>query len=347
MSQRQTLAPEVAKSLATALLQSSEVPTLLLDQQLHVIGASASFLLSFQLSTDEVIGRGLASLGAGEWNVRQLLTLLKLTSQDHAAVDGYELNFTAPGSEPRRLIVSAYKLDYGEAEAIRLVLTATDVTSTRLAEKLKDDLLREKNILLQELQHRVANSLQIIASVLLQSAKKVQSDESKGHLRDAHNRVMSIAALQKQLAATRLGDVELKPYFESLCASIGASMISNDQLTLASNVDASSVKADVSVSLGLIVTELVINALKHAFPGPDRPGQIDVDYRSAGDGWTLSVTDNGVGMPADHASATPGLGTGIVDALSKHLSGIVTVTDRGPGTRVLVSHAGLQATATR
>jgi two-component sensor histidine kinase len=334
------LPPEAAKSLAAALLQSSEIPMLLLDQELSVIDVSKSFLVAFNLTEDAVVGRSLPSLSAGEWNVRQLLNLLSLTAQDHAAVDAYEFDLAEPGSPSRRLTVSAYKLDYGEAEAVRLVLTATDVTSARLAEKLKDDLLREKQILLQELQHRVANSLQIIASVLLQSAKKVQSDESRGHLRDAHNRVMSIAALQKQLAATRLGDVELKPYLEGLCASIGASMISNDRLTLTSTVDASRVKADISVSLGLIVTELVINALKHAFPGHERVGSIKVDYRSAGLGWTLSVADNGVGMPADHASATPGLGTGIVDALAKHLNGTVSVSNEAPGTKVSVSRTG-------
>lgn len=339
MSKPIPLAADAAKSLATALMHASEVPMLLLDRDLKVVDVSATFLQAFSLDAEAVVGRKLADLGTGEWNVRQLLSLLALTAGDNAKVDAYELDLTTAGSSTRRLVVGAYKLDYGAAEAIRIVMTATDVTSARLAEKLKDDLVREKQILLQELQHRVANSLQIIASVLLQSAKKVQSDESRGHLRDAHNRVMSIAALQKQLAANRIGDVELKPYFESLCASIGASMISNDHLKLSSTVDASRVKADVSVSLGLIVTELVINALKHAFPGHDRGGHIDVDYRSDGAAWTLSVTDDGVGMPADHESAVPGLGTGIVDALAKNLDGTVTVTDQNPGTRVAVRHA--------
>jgi two-component system, sensor histidine kinase PdtaS len=338
MTSQKPFSSEADKGLAAALLQSSKVPMLLLDRELNVVDVSKSFLLAFSLPEDAAVGCMLADLGSGAWNVRQLLSLLALTAQDQAAVDAYELDLAEPGLPPRRLIVSAYKLDYGEAKAVRLVLTATDITAARSAEKLKDDLLREKHILLQELQHRVANSLQIIASVLLQSAKKVQSDETRGHLRDAHNRVMSIAALQKQLAATRVGDVELKPYFKALCASIGASMISNDRLQLTSVVDDSLVKADVSVSLGLIVTELVINALKHAFPGHEGIGSIHVDYRSAGAGWMLSVTDDGIGMPVDHASATPGLGTGIVSALARHLSGVVTVTDQAPGTRVVVRH---------
>ena len=70
------------------------------------------------------------------------------------------------------------------------------------------------------------------------------------------------------------------------------------------------VSANASVSLGLIITELVINALKHAFPN-SRKGKIVIDYRSDGQDWTLSVSDNGVGMPTGTEKPKPGLGTGI------------------------------------
>ncbi len=213
----------------------------------------------------------------------------------------------ATARENRRLVLNAQKLDYGNGESVRLLVAVSDVTDARIAEKLKDDMLREKGVLLQELQHRVANSLQIIASVLMQSARKVQSDETRTHLYDAHQRVMSVATLQQQLVASSVADVELRPYFTALCESIGASMIrDHNQLSLDVSVDESSTSADVSVSLGLIVTELVINALKHAFPG-DRSGKIKVDYRSQGPNWTLSVTDDGIGMPSDAAGAKPGL----------------------------------------
>ena len=143
------------------------------------------------------------------------------------------MDLVRPGRVSRCLVINARKLDHFDADNVRLVLSAADVTDARISEKLKDDLLREKAILLQELQHRVANSLQIIASVLMQGARKVRSEQATGHLRDARNRVMSIATLQRQLAASRLGDVVLRDYFTELCASIGASMISDhDQLTL-------------------------------------------------------------------------------------------------------------------
>jgi two-component sensor histidine kinase len=280
----------------------------------------------------------LRELGAGEWNVPQLNVLLKATAAGQADVEGYEIDLNRPGQATRRLVLNAQKLDYGNKESIRLLVAVLDVTDARLVEKLKNDLIQEKEVLLQELHHRVANSLQIIASVLMQSAKKVHSEESKLHLHDAHHRVMSVAALQKQLAASKLGNVELRPYFKALCESIGASMIrDHDKVSLDVTADDSVTTADTSVSLGLIVTELVINALKHAFPG-EQNGKIHVDYSSRGPNWTLSVGDDGVGMPEASETAKAGLGTSIVQALASQLSAHVKVVGGEPGTTVLVAH---------
>jgi two-component sensor histidine kinase len=149
---------------------------------------------------------------------------------------------------------------------------------------------------------------------------------------------MSIATVQQQLAASRLGDVELRGYFTQLCQSLGASMIhDHDQLSLVVKADDSQVRADISVSLGLIVTELVINALKHAFPD-DRRGNVLVDYRSQGEDWKLSVSDDGVGTPEKMAAAKPGLGTGIVEALANQLDARIETEGGHPGTTVSVVH---------
>ncbi|HEV2817381.1 MAG TPA: histidine kinase dimerization/phosphoacceptor domain -containing protein [Allosphingosinicella sp.] len=328
---------EAADSLALAVIASSNAPVLLLDGALGVVAASDSFCDVFGIDPGRVAGRPLSALGEGEWNVPQLGSLLRATAAGAANIDAYEMDLKRPGKVSRRLVVNARKLDYFDADNVRLVASMADVTDARISEKLKDDLLREKAILLQELQHRVANSLQIIASVLMQSARRVRSEKARGQLRDARNRVMSIATMQRQLAASRLGDVALRTYFTDLCDSIGASMISDhDQLSLEVAVDGSVAKAEISVSLGLIVTELVINALKHAFPR-HRKGKIFVDYRSDGPAWTLSVRDTGVGMPKD--SGRPGLGTGIVEALAGQLDASVEVAAANPGTMVSIVHA--------
>ncbi len=107
-----------------------------------------------------------------------------------------------------------------------LLLAIEDVTQRRDAELEKDELLRQKEVLVQEMQHRVANSLQIIATILLLKARTVQSEETRLHLRDAHERVMSLATVQQQLRASRLGDrIEVGPYLSKLCDSLAKSMI--------------------------------------------------------------------------------------------------------------------------
>lgn len=333
-----------ALGLAVAVIASSTAPLVLLDGKLDVTAASLSFCEQFRIDPTSVRGRQLFALGAGEWDVPQLRSLLEATAAGDAQIAAYEMDLK--GEEGiRRLVLNAQRLAYGDTDHVQLLVAITDVTDARLSEKLrsealreKDDLLREKAILLQEIQHRVANSLQIIASVLLQTARRVNSEETRTHLRDAHNRVMSVAALQQQLAASTLGDVALRAYFTKLCQSIAASMIhDHEQLSLEVNVDDSAVGADASISLGLIVTELVINALKHAFPN-GRRGTIAVGYRSNGADWTLSVCDDGVGMPADAASATPGLGTSIINALAAQQRARINVIDTAPGTTVSVVH---------
>jgi two-component sensor histidine kinase len=173
----------------------------------------------------------------------------------------------------------------------------------------------------------------------------VQSAETKGHLFDAHSRVMSVAALQHQLAASQLGDVELRAYFTELCASIGASMIHDPaRLTLKVEADDGSCTADMSVSLGLIVTELVINALKHGFP-EGRGGHIVVGYHTHGADWTLTVSDDGVGMPKGPTAPKAGLGTSIVEALAKQLGAKVGLASNGPGTTVSITHKAAPSSA--
>jgi two-component sensor histidine kinase len=330
--------------LGLSLVLCSSTPLVLLDARFVVQAASATFCQAFGLDPDVVTGSELFTLGAGEWNLPKLRSLMNATLTGSAAIPEYELDLVQ-GSRVRHLILNAQRLAFAEPGDVRLVLAVSDMTASRDAERQKDELVREKDelargkqVLLQELQHRVANSLQIIASVLMQSARKVQSEEARTHLNDAHHRVMSIATLQRQLAEKATGAVALRPYITDLCASIGASMIADPgRITITPTIDDTKASSDVSVSLGLIVTELIINALKHAFPDKLQHGKVLVDYSEEGSAWTLTVADDGVGRPA---KAELGLGTGIVEALAKQLQAIVEISDAHPGTLVAVIHDG-------
>ncbi len=327
-------------SLGIALVVSSKTPLLLLDSDLIVRAVSESFCVDFEVDCADIPGKECFAIGGGEWDVPQLRSLLRTTVAGHSAIDAYEMDLERRGRPLARLVLNAHALKADDSDKLWIVLAIQNVTEARLLARQKADLIREKDILLEEVQHRVANSLQIIASVLMQSARSVKSLESRMHLKDAHHRVMSVATLQRQLAQTRSGDVAIRTYFTDLCASISASMISKeDDLTLAASVDDSVTDADVSVSLGLIVTELVINALKHAFPGNPKTGKIVVGYKSDGATWELRVSDNGVGMPLPSEMPKVGLGTGIIEALAGQLDGRLVVAPGNPGTIITIASA--------
>jgi two-component sensor histidine kinase len=157
--------------------------------------------------------------------------------------------------------------------------------------------------------------------------------------------VLSVGSMHQQLLPGGQGAVELRAYFTQLCQSLAASMIPDPKLvTLTVKADEAWLDAEDSVSLGLIVTELTINALKHAFPG-GRGGDIVVEYRIGSGVGTLSVSDNGVGMLVGMKGSKPGLGTSIVDALVHQLRGELTVSDNAPGTRVTVVNRSAQLQA--
>ena len=331
---------DAALSLTTAVVRGSPAPLLLLDGELTILVASASFCEAFDVNPETVAGREIYALGGGEWNVRQLRTLLEITVSGGAKIDAYEMDLRRPDRDDRLLVVQAQKLVYLDLAQQRILVAVSDVTDAREDRRVKDEALARNIILLQEVRHRVANSLQIIASVLLQTARRTQSDETRGHLQDAHHRVMSVAALERQLSgsADGDGDIDIHAYFTKLCDSIAASMIADrDRIVLKVGSGAGMVAPRVSVSLGLIVTELVINALKYAFP-EGRGGTISVDYEARGPNWRLCVRDDGVGMHIDPAAEATGLGTSIVQALARQLHASVDVAAAHPGTTVSIEH---------
>ena len=333
------LPPGSASSLGMALVMASTAPLVLLSEDLVVTAASRSFCNAFALDCASVVGTEFFALGAGEWDTPQLRSLLRATASGQAAIDAYEFDLKRPGHEPRCLMLDAHIVEHAGSDVLKIVLAITDVTDARQVARDKDALARDKLLLHKELHHRVANSLQIIASVLMQRVRSVQSEETRTHLRDAHHRVMSVATLQRQLASTAMGQVAMRPYLTELCASIGASMIADPTLlTLTVTADDLEASPDNSVSMGLIVTELVINSLKHAYPGEVAKGAITVDCHATPEGWVLTVADDGIGMGGTNDSAKPGLGTGIINALAEQLKATVTVSASNPGTVVTIAN---------
>jgi len=330
------------RTLADDIVDTVREPLLVLDRDLRVVTASRSFYRMFGTGRDEIQGRPFYELAEGQWNIPALRELLEEVIPGHRTIEAYEIDHEFPGIGRRTMLLNARQV-FDEANPdSALLLAIEDVTQRRAAEREKDELLREKEILLEEMRHRVANSLQIIASILLLKARTVQSDETRRHLEDAHQRVMSVATVQEQLRGTGLGDrIEIGPYLTKLCDSLAKSMIGPERsISVTVKADAGVAASGKAVSIGLIVTELLINAVKHAFPA-GRSGKILVGYDVDGTGWRLSVRDNGVGRGSEEGQPTAvGLGTSIVEALAHQLEANVEISSGPDGTIVAIVHDG-------
>jgi len=347
MLDKQFIDLQSACAFAEAIVNTIREPLVVLDHSLRVVTASRSFYRAFKVSPEESEGRLLYEVSDGVWDIPKLRSMLeKLLPADGAtesgAIEAYEIERDFPKVGRRTMRLNARKVIYETGSRVNILLGIEDVSERLALEDEKDDLLRQKDILLEELQHRVANSLQIIASIIMMKLRAVESEEARRHLQETHQRVMSVAAVQQQLHAAAPGaSVDLAPYLTKLCEALGQSMIGDNRaIALKVRGDEKIATSREAESLGLIVTELVINSIKHAFDGTTKDGQITVGFDVSGTDWKLSVADNGVGTP-DGVFAQPktGLGTGIVSALAKQLNAKVETLSGPRGTSVSVTHA--------
>ncbi|MBK1664923.1 histidine kinase [Rhodospirillum rubrum] len=329
-------------AFAQAIVDTIREPLLVLDKDLRVVCASRAFYQTFKLRPEDVAGCPLYRVGEGQWNIPELRVLLETILPQHAVMDAYEIDHDFGESGHHTMVLNARTV-VNEGKGERLILLAMeDVTVQRAAEAAMRDLLAEKDVLLQEMRHRVGNSLQLIASILLMKARAVSSEETRHHLQDAHQRILSIAAAQQQLQASRHGEaIALAPYLGRLCETLTTTLIGDARPIVVRVAADGSAPSNEAASLGLIVTELVINALKHAFLADATTGEILVAYESAaaGGAWRLSVSDNGVGTPTEGAAkVAPGLGTSIIQALGHQLDARIEIVGGPRGTRVSLTH---------
>lgn len=340
---------EDANILAQAIVNTIPEPFLVLDAGLRVVSASRSFCDTFKVDAEDTRGRLLYALGDGQWDIPALRALLETIIPDRVAMDGFEVEHDFPRIGTKTMLLNARKVVYADSKDITILLAFQDVTARRVIEREKEDilaqskeLLRQKQILFDEMRHRVANSLQIIASILMLKARAVSSEETRLELHDAHQRVMSVAAVQEHLHETDgIEQVNVKTYLGKLCEGLATSMVSESQpVTIKVMADDGMVPSAKAVSLGLIVTELVINALKHAFTTPRTDAVILVTYEIDSSDWKLIVSDNGVGKSDDDVGGhDSGLGTTIVKALARQLDARVEMQSKSSGLSIAITHA--------
>lgn len=222
------------------------------------------------------------------------------------------------------LFLSVYSI-----EPAHFVAVFDNITERKQAEEILRASLEEKTILLKEVHHRVKNNLQIINSLLSLQTDRTQTPEVLDTLRDMQNRVQSMALLHETLyRSDNLARINLANYVESLCVHLWRAIGSTTgRIELERRIDAVGLPLDQAVPCGLMINELVSNALKHAFPA-GRSGRVRVTVQAQPDQrLALTVADDGVGLPpsADPRRAET-LGLQLVFMLTEQLQGTLVVT---------------------
>jgi len=196
-------------------------------------------------------------------------------------------------------------------------------------------LAAEREVLLREVNHRVGNSLQIIASLLHLQANSSDDDDVKAALSNAMGRVAAVAQVHRRLYTSHdLNSVVLSQYLEALLEDLRRSAEGNRMSRLTLKAEPVEIDPDRAVAIGIIVNELVMNAVKYAYP--DGPGPIHVRLSDIGDQLELSVTDNGVGLAVKADPRSTGMGQRIVNAMATKLNAIVERDPAHAGTRMIL-----------
>lgn len=342
-----------AQKLALAIVDTLPEPFLVLDDALHLLAGSRCFYEVFSEDPAKARGRSLFELSGGRWDIPGLRQLLAAVIPEHAAMEGFEFEQDFARLGRRTFQLNALPIR-DEGSSSRMVLLAIkDITERRIVEQEKqqllehtEKLLEQQRTLLREMQHRIANSLQIIASILLLKAGSVSSEETKNELRAAHQRVMSVAAVQSHLhASDGIELIEMGPYLTKLSAGLASSMVGPKQdIDIAVAASEGALPSSHAVSVGLIVTELIMNAIKYAFPKARASARIRVTFEKAKTDWKLTVSDNGVGrLPSEDSKASTGLGTVLIGALAKQLNGQISETSSPKGLTVAVTRSTFES----
>lgn len=218
-------------------------------------------------------------------------------------------------------------------QVMKLLELRRVVAAEHSARLLAEEMVRQKETLMREGDHRLMNSLQLVQSILSLQSRSAATEDVKAQLDMAGNRVLAIATIYKQLHLTgSMEDVDVSDFLRRLCESL--------KQTAPAQIDAINLTAepivvptDLASGLGLLVAELVTNSFKYAYLAGEH-GNVAVDFKALGSGWRLQISDEGRGLPDDFdIDRSKGFGMQVVKAFVRRLNAKITVTSR-PGRTV-------------
>lgn len=226
-----------------------------------------------------------------------------------------------------------------------MLVSMVDITDIKIAEKKLEQALAEKNVLLKELHHRVKNNMQLMSSLINLQSRSVEDEKLSQIIRVSENRIRAMALIHELLYQTDdFSSVEIGFYLRTLARTVMDSFSGDapSRVRLESETDEAYVSIDTAIPCGLIVNELVSNAMEHAFD-EESGGIIRLNIKREESGLTLEISDNGRGFasPEERKKAPGTMGLTLVEALGSQLGGTLEKESApGKGTRYLLTLGG-------
>ncbi|MFM7216878.1 MAG: sensor histidine kinase [Bacteroidota bacterium] len=292
------------------------------------------FLSRYNRSSEEVLGSRIELLGiyheVGRQIEKAILSRHSTFFESHIPDKGVAAKWISTTLTPI--------YDEPSGDLRKLLLVDADITSTKLMQQQIQHSLKEKDVLLKEIHHRVKNNLQIIISLLNLQSGYIKDEATLKAVKDGQLRVRSMALVhEKFYQAEELTEIDFSEYIEKLCQYLyQAYGDKTDRIKIVLTTEHVGLDMDTAMPCGLLINEIVSNAYKYAFPG-QRSGTIEIGFRRMDGRVQLTIKDDGVGLPHDFdMERTETLGMQLVQALTSQLDGNLTV-DRAIGTGFTVS----------
>jgi two-component system, chemotaxis family, CheB/CheR fusion protein len=335
---------QAARDYAKAILQAVPKSLVILDQTLRVQMANQAFYQSFHVSPEETERRVLYQLGNGQWDIPRLRELLEQIVPQRGEVRDFDVKHTFETIGMRTMRLNARRLVPADKSEALILLTIDDITAQQLAHDQVNTALQEKELLLRELHHRVKNNLQMVSSLLSLQADALQDPAVRHAFEESQRRIQSIALVHEQLSASAtLAPIHMGEFIQRLATLLFEAYAAAGRISLHLHTEEVPVTIDSAVPCALILTELISNALQHAFPAGQQ-GEVSITWRAEGeDHLLLMVQDTGTGMPpAVDLAHTDSLGLSLVQAMVEQLGGSTQV-ERTGGTTVAVRFPSARA----
>jgi len=305
---------------------------LVLERDLTIRFANRSFCQTFQVAPKDTVGRKLYELGNGQWDIPKLRTALETIISGRTTIEAFEVDQFFPSIGQRIMLLNARKI-YRPGNKIQQILLAIEDVTERVRLEREHAIAHERiAMLMEELTHRVKNSLQSIAAMVSIEARSHNSGEGKAALERVSHRIHALGLLYSKLSKSdTVGTVDAATYLNDLCRDLVASVQGATAIALKTDIENEFLPTDKAISIGLIVNELVTNALKYAFP-KETNGTVMVTLKRLPRELRLTVADDGEGI--DPRRADSGLGGRLVQGFAHQLGGEVERESGSQGTTV-------------